>query len=65
MAAYLAEHSLSMPTLVDEEGGIARGWGLNGVPATFIVGRDGQIAYAGMGYSSEIGLRLRLWWARL
>jgi thiol-disulfide isomerase/thioredoxin len=65
VAAYLAEHSLSMPTLVDEEGGIARGWGLNGVPATFIVGRDGQIAYAGMGYSSEIGLRLRLWWARL
>lgn len=62
---YLVENALTMPTLVDESGAIARGWGVDGVPATFIVSRDGTIAHASMGYSTGLGLRLRLWLARL
>lgn len=61
---YLAEHGLKMPVLMDEEGHIGRAWGLKGVPATFVVGSDGAIEHAAMGYSTEIGLRLRLWLAR-
>jgi len=63
VAAYLREHGLAMPVLLDEEGELARSWGVNGVPATFVVDRDGKIRHAGKGYSTEIGLRLRLWWA--
>jgi len=63
VAAYLAEHALSMPVLMDEDGEIARAWGLAGVPATFVIGTDGGIRHAAMGYSTEIGLRLRLWLA--
>lgn len=65
VAAYLREHELSMPVLMDEGGEIASRWGLAGVPATFIVGRDGQILYSGMGYGTELGLRARMWWASL
>ena len=62
--AYLAEHELRMPVLMDEEGHIARQWGVDGVPATFVVDTDGNIRHAAMGYSTEWGLRLRLWLAR-
>lgn len=65
VAAYLSEQELSMPVLMDEGGDIARQWGLAGVPATFIVGREGEILYAGMGYATEYGLRARMWWAGL
>lgn len=63
VAAYLQAQGLSMPVLMDESGDIARRWGVNGVPATFVIDADGNIRYAGKGYSSEIGLRIRLWMA--
>ena len=64
VAAYLREHGLTMPALIDETGQLAQAWGVNGVPATFVIDRDGGIAHAGMGYSTEWGLRLRLWLAQ-
>lgn len=63
VAAYLQKQGLSMPVIVDESGDLARQWSVAGVPATFIVDSSGQIAYATVGYSSEWGLRLRLWLA--
>ena len=48
---------------MDETGEIARRWGATGVPASFIVDGDGRITYAGMGYATEVGLRVRLWLA--
>ena len=63
LANYLNEQGLEMMVLMDEDGEIARGWGVNGVPASFIVDTDGNIRHAGMGYATEMGLRLRLWLA--
>ena len=63
LRGYLAEHALQLPVLMDEAGHIARQWGVNGVPATFVVDTKGQIRYAAKGYSTEWGLRLRLWLA--
>ena len=64
VSAYMREHGLSMPVLMDEAGRLARAWGVNGVPATFVIGREGEIAHASMGYSTELGLRFRLWLAK-
>ena len=61
--AYLREEGLKMPVLMDEDGDIARSWGVSGVPATFVVNTSGQISHAGMGYATELGMRLRLWLA--
>ena len=52
-----------MPVLMDQDGKLARRWGVNGVPATFIVDRAGKIVHASKGYSTEVGLRIRLWLA--
>jgi len=57
---YLQENDLQMPVLMDESGDLARAWDVRGVPASFIVDSQGNIDYATVGYSSEIGLRLRL-----
>lgn len=59
--AYMAEEGLRFPVVLDEEGELARRWGVVGVPATFVVNGAGEIAWAGQGYSTGIGLRLRLW----
>lgn len=58
--AHLTEKGLDMPVIMDESGDLARRWDVFGLPAIFIVNSRGEIAYAGMGYSSELGLRVRL-----
>jgi thiol-disulfide isomerase/thioredoxin len=59
----LQEDTTALPVLLDERGAIARQWGVFGVPASFIVDTEGGIVYAGKGYSTGWGLRLRLWFA--
>lgn len=61
--AYMAEEGLRFPVVLDEEGELARGWGVVGVPTTFLVNSAGEIAWASQGFSTGIGLRLRLWLA--
>jgi thiol-disulfide isomerase/thioredoxin len=61
--SYVDEHGLDMPVVVDNSGRLARSWGVQGTPSTFIVNEAGDIVFASTGYSSELGLRLRLWWA--
>lgn len=62
---YLKEKGLNFKTLVDNDGVWASRYGIKGVPASFIIGPDGKIEFIETGYSSEIGLRLRLWWIEL
>lgn len=59
---YMSRQQFDVPTLIDQEGRLATIYGVRGVPATFILGRDGSIRSATTGYTSELGLRLRLWW---
>ena len=61
--AYMAQEGLSFPTLVDEAGDVGRDWGVKGVPASFVIDADGQVAHVSVGYTTELGLRLRLWLA--
>lgn len=60
---YMDEKKLSFPVLVDEDGSAAQRWGVKGVPSSFIVGPDGQIESIAVGYTTEIGLRIRMWLA--
>lgn len=60
---HLREKGLAWPTLVDADGRIAAGYGLKGVPAFVVIGRDGAIRSVSTGYTSELGMRARLWWA--
>ena len=61
IGAYLQANRLAFPVLPDPDGAIARRWGVQGVPASFVIDGDGRIAAVTVGLSSELGLRFRLW----
>lgn len=62
---YQQQAGLSWQTVADEDGSIGSLYGIRGVPAVFILDKDGQIKFTSAGYSSETGLRFRLWLAGL
>lgn len=62
---YMAEEGLSFAVLPDEQGDITRRYGVSGVPASFILAPDGRIVFRERGYTTEWGLRFRLWLTQL
>jgi thiol-disulfide isomerase/thioredoxin len=63
VARYMAEQKIDFPVVNDADGSISNSWGVHGVPASFILAPDGQIRFIEVGYTTGIGLRLRLWLA--
>ena len=61
--AYVNEHDLSYPVLIDNRGYNSKKWGIVGFPTSFIVGEDNQITFTEVGFTSELGVRMRLWLA--
>lgn len=59
---FLQQKGLEMPVLVDPQGHWARSYGVRGVPASFIVDKEGMVRFVESGYTTEWGLRFRLWW---
>jgi thiol-disulfide isomerase/thioredoxin len=64
VGAYLDKHGLSFPVYIDEDSALAERYGVSGVPTTFVLGADGQIEFAEVGYTTGWGLRARLWFAQ-
>lgn len=50
--------------LVDEDGALARAWGVTTLPTTFVVDGDGNVRSTEVGFTSSLGLRVRLWLAQ-
>lgn len=63
--AYLQQHGLDWPVVNDDTGEIAQRYGVKGVPALFYIGQDGSILMTSVGFSSEPGIRFRLWLSSL
>jgi peroxiredoxin len=62
VARYMREQEIAFPVLNDADGNISASWGVHAVPASFIISPDGQIKFVEVGYTTGLGLRLRLWW---
>lgn len=62
---YMQEQGIAFPVLTDRDGALSRAWGVHAVPASFIIAPDGQIRFIEVGFTTGIGLRLRLWLAGL
>ena len=60
---YMKEKEIAFPVLNDADGSISNSWGVHAVPASFIIAPDGQIRFIEVGYTTGMGLRLRLWLA--
>lgn len=57
----MARDGLDFIVVPDPYGKIAGRWGVPGVPATFILDGEGAISASTIGFSTEPGLRARLW----
>lgn len=62
--AWLVEHGVEYPVVPDGEGYLASLYGVRGVPTSIIIDPVGNIRFVEVGYTTEWGLRLRLWWAQ-
>ena len=61
----LQKRELTWNAGVDESGHATRAFGFKAVPAFVVVDAQGQVRAPTTGYTTEIGMRLRLWWASL
>jgi thiol-disulfide isomerase/thioredoxin len=64
VAQHLRDEGLKFPVINDPDGRIAAQWGVRAVPASFVVDAAGRIRFVEIGYTTGLGLRLRLWLAR-
>lgn len=62
---YINTEKLSFNIINDEYGKLSHLYGIRGVPVAFIVNNDNKINFVEVGYTTELGLRIRLWWASL
>lgn len=62
---YMKENKLTFPVMLDNDGELAQSFGLQGVPASFILSPNGEIKFVETGYTTELGLRIRLWLSTL
>lgn len=65
VSRHMREQGIEFPVLNDPDGALSRSWGVHAVPASFIIGPDGTIRFVEVGYTTGLGLRIRLWLADL
>lgn len=63
VSQFMRDRGYAWPTLNDPQGTLINPYRLPGTPAFVIIAPDGHIRFVAMGYTSELGLRLRLWLA--
>ncbi len=59
---WMRNRGVSYPVLHDAQGRIADRFGVRGVPTSVVIDARGEIRFVEVGYTTEAGLRLRLWW---
>ncbi|WP_333709665.1 redoxin domain-containing protein [Malikia spinosa] len=63
--ATLRQRELPWQAVIDPSGDITRAHGFHAVPSFLVVDAKGQIRTPAVGYQTEMGMRLRLWWVKL
>ena len=61
---YAQQNDMNPDIIInDYNGQLMNLFGAKAVPADFIISPGGNITFIEVGFTSELGLRLRLWWA--
>lgn len=59
---YLKKHNLNFKVINDSEGSLADKFGISVFPTTLIYDKKRDYFYGDVGYTSTLGLWLRMWW---
>jgi len=59
---YLNERGFDFKFINDENGILAQKFGVNVYPTTFIYNKNKELIFSDVGYTSTLGLYLRMWW---
>jgi len=59
---YLQENSLNYKVINDQDGFLANKFNISAYPTTFIYDKNGELVFSEVGYTSTLGLFLRMWW---
>ena len=62
--AYMQQEGLQFPVTNDSSGILSQRFGVRAVPSSFIIADNNKIVFRETGYTTGIGLRLRLWLAQ-
>ena len=60
---FMAQNDLTFTTINDNSGEISQKFKISVYPTTFIFSPKGELKFTEVGYTSTLGLKLRLWWA--
>lgn len=60
---YLKEHDYHFKVVNDKDGKLTSAFNINAFPTTFIYDKEHTIRFSEVGYSSTLGLYLRMLWA--
>ena len=61
---FVERNDATYPVLLGESGTTAK-WAVTSFPTIYVLDADGNVSSSVVGYTTEIGLRARLWWAGL
>ncbi len=64
VARVMAQRELHWLTAVDADGSLTARYGFKAVPAFVVLDAQGRVRHASVGYTPELGMRLRLWLAQ-
>jgi thiol-disulfide isomerase/thioredoxin len=62
---FMLTEKLSFAVINDVSDGLSHDYNIKGVPVSFIINKENRIEFVEVGYTTELGLRMRLWWAGL
>jgi thiol-disulfide isomerase/thioredoxin len=62
---YMKENNITFNVLNDKYSTLAKKFNIEVYPTTLIYDKNGNLAFSEVGYTSTLGLKLRIWWAGL
>jgi len=65
ISQFLKDEKLTFKVINDDSGVLSKKYNIRGVPVSFVINKQNEIEFAEVGYTTELGLKARLWWASL
>jgi thiol-disulfide isomerase/thioredoxin len=63
LTTYMNGRAFDYKVINDEDGQWAKQFNIEAYPTTFIYDSSGEISFSEVGYTSTLGLLLRIWWS--